>query len=94
MTYKDKAELDLERQIHPHLTKFKDESQSVTLYFILPFPFYLPLILEVERKRASDGEPFNSGKRILIHISQGFDSILILIKHFFVLRISKTSAFS
>ena len=38
----------------------------------------------------SDGDPFISRKRILIHISKGLDSILILIKHFlFVLKISK-----
>ena len=30
----------------------------------------------------SDGDPFISRKRILIHIPQGLDSILIIIKHF------------
>ena len=43
---------------------------------------------------SSDGDPLISRKRILIHISGGLDSILILIKHFLsVLKISKTVVF-
>jgi hypothetical protein len=42
----------------------------------------------------SDGEPFISRNRILIHISWGLDHILIFIQHFLsVLKISKTFVF-
>ena len=42
----------------------------------------------------SDGDPLISRKRILIHISQGLDSISIHMKHFlFLLKISKTFVF-
>ena len=89
---------------HYFLLKYKVLIGWITKSHILwcSFSFYLPLFLKGRKwkgnnivvHKISDGDPFISRKRILIHISWGLDYILFFIKHFLsVLKISNTFVF-
>ena len=62
--------------------------------FILVGQCFILLLIDDASVFNSDGDPFISRKRILIHFSRGLDYILIFINHFLsTLKISKHFVF-